>query len=220
MHNPILITGAARSGTSMCAGIIHYSGAFGGYMTGPTPSNKKGQFENNYIRDSITKPYLRRAGLDPLCQSPLPDTNNLIPLPGLYTEVKDTMLREGYKEGVWFYKGAKMCLLWPLWHEAFPNAKWIIVRRDALDIAESCMRTPFMRAYKTVDGWLKWVKVHEICFEEMKAAGLDVVEVWSGELIKGELDLIKNFIEGIEDLTWREDRARNFITPGLWKEGK
>lgn len=220
MHSPILITGAARSGTSMCAGIISHSGGFGGNMTGPTPNNKKGQFENNYIRDHITKPYLRLMGLDPLCQDPLPDVERLLPYPTLHTDVKTEMIHEGYKDGPWFYKGAKMCLLWPLWREAFPDARWIIVRRNHIDIAESCMRTPFMRAFKNVGGWLGWAAEHEKRFKEMKAAGLNVTEIWSGELIKGRLDTMKKFVDTTEGLTWREDKIKDFITPELWKRGR
>jgi hypothetical protein len=189
-------------------------------MTGQTPHNRKGQFENTYIREHVTKPYLRHVGLDPLCQRPLPDSGNLIAYPELYTKVKTAIIHDGYKDGPWFYKGAKMCLLWPLWHEAFPGARWIIVRRDPLEIAESCMRTSFMRAYKKIDGWLGWVKVHEKCFAEMKAAGLDVTEVWSRDLIEGRLDIMRDFVGSVEGLTWREDKVKDFITPGLWKEGR
>ena len=35
MKDPILITGCARSGTSMIAGVINICGAFGGDMAGP-----------------------------------------------------------------------------------------------------------------------------------------------------------------------------------------
>ena len=44
MKEPILITGCARSGTSMVAGIINMSGAFGGVMAGPNKNNQKGNF--------------------------------------------------------------------------------------------------------------------------------------------------------------------------------
>ena len=39
--------------------------------------------------------------------------------------VQKIMHRHGWKEGPWFYKGAKACLMWPMWHDAFPDAKWI-----------------------------------------------------------------------------------------------
>jgi len=42
LPSPILVVGAARSGTSLVAGIINMSGAFGGVMAGPQKSNQKG----------------------------------------------------------------------------------------------------------------------------------------------------------------------------------
>jgi hypothetical protein len=70
MRPPILITGCARSGTSMTAGIVHICGAFGGRMSGPTPNNRKGMFENEEVRNQIVKPYLSSIGADPLGQKP------------------------------------------------------------------------------------------------------------------------------------------------------
>ncbi len=220
MRPPILITGAARSGTSLTAGIIHHCGGFGGDVTGSTVHNQKGQFENTHIRQHIVKPYLKRLGVDPLCQKPLPDVNKLDRFPGLYHEVIHTMRREGYVDGPWYYKGAKMCLLWPLWHEAFTTAHWIIVRRDTEDIANSCMRTPFMRAYKDTIGWLGWVEEHEQRFEEMKAHGaLRVTEVFTEDIIKGNFTVIKKFVDNTDGLNWNEAKVQEFVTPELWKGG-
>lgn len=220
MSDPILITGAARSGTSMVAGIVDTCGSFGGDITGPTPYNQKGQFENTYIRQNIVKPYLRLLGVDPLGQSPLPDINNLIPWPNLAQDVRSTFKREGYRgKAPFYYKGAKMCLLWPLWHKAFPQAKWIIVRRKPEDIVASCMRTPFMRAYKSMVGWMQWVLEHEKRFEEMKNAGLDITEVWSSDLIEGDFSMIAGFVNQVDGLQWNESDVREFVTPSLWKGG-
>ena len=80
MNDPILITGAARSGTSMVAGAINICGAFGGNMRGPNKNNEKGMFENVRIVQNLTKPYLRGIGADQLGQYPLPDIFNL-PIP-------------------------------------------------------------------------------------------------------------------------------------------
>lgn len=66
--SPILITGCARSGTSMVAGVINMCGAFGGSMSGPNHNNAKGMFENARVRNNIVKPYLRQLHVDPLGQ--------------------------------------------------------------------------------------------------------------------------------------------------------
>ena len=57
---PILLTGCARSGTSLTAGIVNLCGAFGGIMSGPNRNNAKGMFENSKIRNTIIKPYLQK----------------------------------------------------------------------------------------------------------------------------------------------------------------
>lgn len=214
IDRPILITGAARSGTSMIAGVVHLCGAWGGKMTGPTKYNKKGQFENSEIRNNITKPYLKSMGYDPMGQRPLPDIHNLKPI-DLKTTVTDVIKRQGYQGGPWFYKGAKMCLFWPKWHEAFPRAKWVIVRRKSEDIANSCLRTSFMRAYNTVSGWLQWVAVHEKRFKEMHEAGLDIKEVWPIKAIKGDFNELETMISWL-GLDYHEEVVKSFVTPKLY----
>jgi hypothetical protein len=122
---------------------------------------------------------------------------------------------EGYVSGDYFYKGAKICLYWYLWHKAFPNAKWIIVRRDANDIARSCMQTSFMRAYRDVIGWLGWVEEHEKRFKQMELAGLDTKEVWPSKMINGDFEEIEGAISWL-GLTYNEGLVRSFVEPSLW----
>ena len=127
MRSPILITGCARSGTSMTAGIIDLCGAFGGYTLGSSKANKKGFFENGEVRENIIKPFLTLCGADPMGQNPLPDVNKLLDVANLDEAIQDIYSRQGYTGGPWYYKGAKLCLIWPAIHKAFPDAKWIII---------------------------------------------------------------------------------------------
>lgn len=219
MDEPILITGCARSGTSIIAGIIHYCGAWGGVMTGATRYNKKGQFENRALRDTVTKAALREAELDPLGQKPLADPATWKIDPTWRARVHDVIKREGYKKGPWFYKGAKMCQFWTQWHNAFPTAKWLFVRRDDVDIINSCLKTGFMRAYNTEAGWQKWVDVHLTRLEEMKLAGLDVIEVWPTKVVNGQFGEIKNAVAHV-GLNWNRDVVHDFIAPRLWSTKK
>lgn len=220
MLDPILITGAARSGTSMTAGIISICGAFGGDMFGPNEFNQKGMFENKEIRQDIVKPYLRKIGVDPLGQFPLPNNRQVFEVSNKQVEVwrkliTESIVKQGYKEGEWFYKGAKSCLVWYLWYLAFHDAKWVIVRRRAKDIAHSCLRTRFMKSYQTEKEWLGWVEVHERRFDEMKLAGLNIKEFWPSEVINGNFDKAKEMIEWL-GLEWKEKLVRAFIDPSLY----
>lgn len=221
MRDPILITGAARSGTSMTAGAVSLCGGFGGVTSPPNSNNKRGMFENQYIRTHIKKPYLRQLGVDHMGQNPLPSDAQVM---GVTDEqavkwrgrVTGALKAEGLVgDDVWYYKGAKMCLVWRMWHKAFPDAKWIIVRRNAEDIVKSCMRTGFMRAFRHPGLWVKWVEVHEKRFQEMRNAGLLIKEVWPQQMINGSFDEIQDAIEWV-GLQWDGKLVREFIAPELW----
>jgi len=224
--SPILITGCARSGTSMVAGAINLCGAFGGKMSGPNKNNQKGMFENACIRNDIIKPYLRGMNVDPLGQYPLPDVSRLtIPVDFKHL-IEQVMIDQGYVTGPWMYKGAKMCLIWPVFHYAFPDAKWIIVRRRTGDIVRSCMRTGFMRAFireenqKAVgatseeEGWKWWVHQHEKRFVEMINEGLNCKIVWPERMVDGDYRQMMEMMEWL-GLPWSSE-VLNFIDPLLW----
>lgn len=215
-QSPILITGAARSGTSMMAGVINICGSFGGNMFPGNRYNAKGMFENMKIREQVDKGFLKSIGMDPKGQHPLPDTNKM-PIPSDWRDQVESIIKaEGYEEGSWFYKGARSCLFWPVWHYAYPNAKWIIVRRRTSDIASSCMNTAFMSHYKDHAGWVKWVNHHEEKFVEMIQAGLNVKQVWPERMIKGNYEQLYELIEWL-GLDWKPEEVLEFIEPKLWK---
>lgn len=227
MNEPILITGCARSGTSLIAGIINLCGAFGGKMSGPTQNNAKGMFENARIRNDIVKPYLKGIQVDRMGQYPLPDIENL-PVPTNWRKkIERVIIDEGYTEGAWMYKGAKMCLMWPVWSYAFPNAKWIIVRRRTGDIIDSCLKTGFMRAFSdslkcrmvkakdTRDGWLWWVHQHEKRFVEMIEAGVNCKQIWPERMVSGDYGQIYEMLEWL-GLEWSSE-ILSFVDPKLWK---
>jgi len=185
--NPILITGCARSGTSLISNIIAKHEVFGGDISGGVSKfTPTGICENTAIRDGIVKKYLKSIHVDPKGQFPLPNKSIIRPYPELKNDVDNILKIHGWNgKDQWFYKGAKMTLLWELWHEAFPNAKWVLVRRNDKDIIDSCMRTSFMNKRKTEQEWQKWVNYHKDRFEEMKQV-LDIKEVWPEKMIHGD----------------------------------
>ena len=218
-RSPIIVTGCARSGTSLIAGIINICGGFGGKFIGKTRFNAKGMYENAIIREHVDKGYMRSIGVDPKGQMPLPNTNNL-PIPSNWrSQVESVMIKEGYKEGPWFYKGARCCLVWPVWHYAYPDAKWIIVRRRSADIATSCLNTAFMNKYSTYDEWIKWVNHHEAKFVEMINAGCNVKVIWPEKLVRGNYEQALEVIEWL-GLKWRGKEVMDFVEPKLWKSKK
>lgn len=223
-QSPILVTGCARSGTSMTAGILNHSGAFGGKMSGPNKHNKRGMFENTEIRQNICKPFLRSIGADPMGQYPLPDLKKVWAqashsglVRSFRNQIMEIMVEQGLSpEKKWFYKGAKICLFWPLWRMAFPEASWVIVRRNREDIISSCMKTSFMRAYSDRIGWGSWVDFHETRFEEMKENIPDWVEYWPEQAIGGDLNPTWDLLQRL-GLTANPKLVSDFIDPVLWR---
>jgi hypothetical protein len=223
IDQPIFITGAARSGTSMTAGVINLCGAWGGVMSGPTIHNKKGMFENNALR-AMNKDFLTKMRCDPLGQRPLPKINVVMSyamsnFQDWRREVLNNLKKQGQKEDrSWFYKGAKMCLLWPMWYLSFQKAHWIIVRRKKEDIIRSCMKTGFMRKCDGPKGWDSWVDEHLRRFKEMKNAGLNIHEVWPQHMVSGDFSEIRSVVENL-GLKWNREKVTEFITPALWSAG-
>ena len=172
------------------------------------------------------KPYLRQIGADHLGQFPLPDVNNLLIPTNFKQSVEKIMMDEGYKDGSWMYKGAKMTLTWPVWHYAFPNAKWIIVRRRTGDITQSCIKTGFMRAFYNKrnmdaigvdnerDGWTWWVNEHIKRFNEIVNEGPNVKIIWPHRMVNGDYTQIQEMIEWL-GLEWNSE-VMSFIDPLLW----
>ena len=133
----ILVTGAARSGTTLITRMLEACGAELGAV-GALAENHK--FKRKYL-----KPYLSSIGADPMGIDPLPDPDG--DFPPLAFEVDSDIIKD-----------PKLTLIW----KALPaDAKWLIVYRDPIKVAESCMRTPFLGNPKDYDGWLGWAEDYQ-----------------------------------------------------------
>jgi hypothetical protein len=166
----IFVTGCARSGTSLTTKLLKAHGCRLGEVNV--------LYENTGVRQNVLKPYLRSIGADPLGQKALPDTNMLKPVPGLRKQVAKFL----NEPEPWAYKDAKLALVWPVWAEAFPEAKWVLVRRDKERIIDSCIRTDFMHSFKERHAWGVWVDEHLKRFAGMVAA-LDLIEFWPDQVV-------------------------------------
>lgn len=217
IKDPILITGPAKSRTSMTAGIFYYSGAWGGRdcdLIKPNQYNVHGQFENPIIRQRL-KEVLKRNKLDPLGQYPLPTSSDDEIISEQYSSWRKELLLVFVSQGltrnrVWFYKGAKMILLWRLWSKAFPDAIWFYVKRPDDLIIDSCLRVPYMRAYKDRKGWQEWIDEHKRKKEEMIKSGIKITDIDSESIACGNFEMIKKEIEDL-GLSWNEKIIDKFV---------
>lgn len=140
----IFVTGCARSGTTLITRMLEACGAELGQAGGLA--------EHMPFKNKVLKPYLKRMGADPLGQTPLPDTDNLLDYPEIKADI------EAVTSDTEIVKDVKTALIWPVLHEAFPDAKWLIVHRSPEKIAESCLRTSFMSKLSTKAEWIEWAE--------------------------------------------------------------
>lgn len=224
-NSPIIVTGIPRSGTSIIAGTFVKCGAFGGIMTG-----KRGLYENDEIRDKVVKPYLTDTGVDKLGQYPLPDTGSML-IPRNWEErIAGIIKQQGYPGGNWLYKDSRASLIWPVFHYAFPNAKWVLVRRKTGDIIQSCVKTAYMSAFKKEEGWRKvgaeneeqawlwWIHEYEKRFVEMIEAGINVKVIWPERMVYGDYGQLYETMDWL-GLNWNKE-IFNFVEPLLWTSRK
>lgn len=216
MNSPILITGVQRSGTSMIAGIINLCGVYGGEMNQ--------MFENKEILKNIVQPYLIANKADQQGQYPLPDVNSLeIPV----SWASDVLKIINSPNGTWMYKGSQMALMHPVWAYAFPNAKWVVVRRQDDDIVESCLHTTYMNAFNNEDNikavgatdkkdaWYWWVRQHNKRFVEMIEKGLNCKQIHPERMVYGDYTQIHEMLDWL-GLKWN-DKILDYIEPKIYR---
>jgi hypothetical protein len=208
----ILLTGIPRSRTSLTAAIFEACGAnFGPKddQIGPHPTNILGFFESQAARDQLQRPYFRKIGKDPLGRRPLPKAQDIIIEP----DWRERFFRA--VPGATAHKECKIILYWEQWHDAFPDAKWVLIRRIRDEIMESVTkRTPFMRGKLTQAQYEKWIDHHLDRIEQIKnCANLSWVEIETGDLMRGRFSDIRNAVE-FSGLKWNIN-TRSLIRPDV-----
>ena len=181
LHQPILITGIERSGSSIIAKIVSMCNVHVGDVNSMN--------ENCGIKSLVNTYYSSKLFIPANGQKPLPNTKELYIPTNWNTSIEKLLVEEGYKsDKPWMYKSCRISQLWPIWKYTYPNAKWILVRRKTSDIIQSCLKTAFMNAYSDQEGWLDWVHQHEALFVEMIEAGATRVGTSSGVKIMQSLN--------------------------------
>lgn len=208
MKRPLLITGVPRSGTSIIAGITALCGAFTGEV------NK--MYENTDIR-GLCKNILVKQGYDENGHLPIKYNETLHEI-----DIENCLIKQGYEQGIWQYKDNRITILWEVFHNAYPNAKWIVVRRNSEDIINSCIKTSYMDTFKkevnktkinafSEEQCWKWVISEYIRrFEVMKKSGLDVMFIYPELIKETKYNNVKELIEWV-GLEYKEKEVIEFI---------
>lgn len=214
---PVFVTGVPRSGTSMVTGLLGLCGLWLGQTVPGGKENIRGFFENVILRERVQKEILRLGRFDPLGVRLLPPATWHPGVTNLREVVAAALAAQQYngQEG-WGFKDAKLTLTWRAWHEHFPRARWVIVRRPSDEIVASCLRTSFMKQHSSDPAF--WERFVAEYLERLTA--LQQAVGWShlieaGDLAAGRLDALKHLV-GELGLAWRPDAIRAFVAPEHW----
>lgn len=195
---PILITGAERSGSTLIARVIEYCGGYTGVHNN--------MYENKCIID---------FNLELLKHNYNFPTSDSIPIqPKWKNVINGVRVAQNGMDRIWYFKHSTLARLWRVYAFAFPQAKWIIVRRKTPDIIKSCVKTGYMTLYKDEnrlkqegfkteeEGWLSWIHIYEERFIEMfKSVNCKVV--WPERMVAGDYEQLKEVVEWV-GLQWNE----------------
>lgn len=202
----------------MVAGALGISGAWLGLtVPGGGIENPKGFFENIFLREAVNKQILTFSGADPLGVKSLPNLGQLPEITNLDQLIRSNLEREGYDfQRRWLFKEPKLTLIWPNFANFFPNAHWVIVRREKSQIVQSCLHTSFMRRQNSDPVfWQLWVEQYLSRLKILKQTELQWTEIWPQKFIEGDFSELFALVQKL-DLNWREEALHEFITPEYW----
>lgn len=223
-HRLIIITGAARSGVSMTGGLFALCGAHGGRLVKASDYDGRETFENEEVRNTVVRPFLNGINADPKGMKPLPDIDIVHKLAQLVAGTwRRRVLRiigvHRRKDYTYFYASPLACLIWPVWCAAFPEAEWVLVRRERDEIIRSCMATGHMDRYRTEAGWGEWLDVNEQRMAELKQFASETTRtVYPGTFVNGCLGNLQALMQE-KGLRWSPEAIEDFIVPITWKRG-
>jgi hypothetical protein len=201
MSQPIFVTGAERSGSSLIAKILQICGV----ATGETTN----MVEHIEMRE-LCRRYLTNVSLNGYLMVP---TEKLSIPADWKKEVEHCWKSGSVKTKPWMFKSSLLSQTWLVWHYAYPDAKWIIVRRKTPDIVYSCGKTAYMNIFKEEknrikagtlteeDGWRWWVRQYEKKWVEMIEAGVNCKQVWPERMVTGDYHQIYETLEWL-GLKW------------------
>lgn len=200
-NNPILITGVERSGSTLIAKILDLCGVWSGYCNNMFENQTIVGFNNELL------------DLSPIG---LPDVDTLqIPV-NWGKSINGVLVAQKGLGKPWMVKHSGLTRLWPIWNYAYPDAKWLIVRRRTGDVVQSCVKTGYMRIFKDPvirneflfkteeEGWLWWIHQYEERFRNMIESGLNCRVIWPERMVTGDYHQMYETIEWL-GLKWNND---------------
>ena len=206
----------------MVAGCFEACGVWMGETVPGNAANPQGFFENAQLKSLLHSM---------LCMSEFNDSDYLPPFDFWNEEVARSLSHlvprffegEGYVTGQpWAMKNPKIAFFWRLFERAFVDARWIVVRRDPMLVAESmCRVNPLTVPPKsrplTKAALLQVTEAYDTRLQMILEAipASRCWEVHSEPIAQGDFTELAQAIEGV-GLTLEEQAVRAFVDPTLY----
>lgn len=194
MHEPIVIIGLPRSGTSMVAGLFAEHGVFVGNCKPADERNPKGFFEHIGFTQLVIKHYGNAR-----VSKGIP----VNPMVGFRDAIIKSIEEDGYSDGPWLIKHATV---WHrLWEEFHP--KFVLVRRPSEDILSSIKNVGWKPRTEIID-------MGQTILNEL-AKLPHAIQVESNSIVDGDFTMLKRAFEHC-GLELNEVLVKGFVDSALW----
>lgn len=221
----ILVTGLEKTGTSVIAGICHYSGLYGGkkeMLERPFSHLPKGGFENDDLKVNLFHPHLKKQGWKLPHTAPESmvsvdpdffDETKHIPIKDLRLFVVKKLLRSGWNGTDPLFIKFPSFIRMPLEiSTAFPEAKWILCRSNKADVMLRRAIHGFTKSKINDDASVNSDEVYRLAIlaiEQIKENIHNHIEMWPEREVGGEWVALRKIIEDYGG-TWDQCRIDDF----------
>jgi hypothetical protein len=127
---------------------------------------------------------------------------------------------QGYSGGPWLYAGPEALLAWPIIRQAFPDARWVVVRKDKGVLLKRLReQASFLQKDTRMGDPLKWVRLYESRIDQVKRVE-KVQEFWPNRVFsKGDMVHIRDMAKFLS-LPWDQDKVADAMIQPLWHAGQ
>lgn len=213
---PIFIAGPPRSGTSLTARLLAEHGVWTGECILADSHNERGYYENVAMVD-IVKNILKKNGSYARADAQPPARFTYLP------DIRAEFLKIVKTTGPWLFKDSKLLLLYNIFIGAFPEALWVLTRRNIeANIASLLNHKVWARRYRDDEEKQTnlGIMIRDLMLHQFDLTIKTSNYIWVNpeDFVRGDREAVQIFIETC-GLTFNQKACMRAIEPELWHHG-
>jgi len=172
---------------------------------------KKCSYENIVVEGLMRKAQVA-MGLNPDSHSHLPERAAELPLcVWLEGHITREFQYQGWRGEPWMVKSSALAFVWPIWNRSWPNAKWVVVRRDTVGLVRSVMSTWSMTGRSGAEAWMEWAEWHDRELSRLESEVKYAHELWPTKFCsQGDFREVQMLVETV-GLKWNAEAVRELF---------